>query len=243
MRRCTDIQEIATINNKIYIYGSGFRAKILAHFCLKRGMMIEGFLTTTYQRANTLYGIPLECFWDKIEAESIENATLLIAVQEKYWDEITKTLNIAGVRDENIVYIDYKAIAKSSEQIEEMLSCQQVYNGLADSVSKILYCQGTKYRLTNDYSYFLDCFDAMCGKEEMPIYEEYISFAQWLKEKKHKENKKVLLYVPTNFWVEFALPRLKEMGIGIDCIVSDNDNLCKKLKYGVPIISLEAGAK
>ena len=166
-------------------------------------------------------------------------------MQEKHCDAIEKTLRVFNVPEQQMIYLDYCGMLKAENtDVEKMIQSQDVWNVLGDEQSKMIYKQGTKYRLTEDYSYFLEHIGEMFEDKDVLHMEGMLSFAEWSKERKYaEEDKRIALYVPNRFWLGFAYPRLKEMGVRIDCICTDNEEMCNKLLFYVPTISLETAAK
>ena len=227
----------------ICIYGTGFRAKFLYHYLNIEEKDVYAFVTTRRENRDLLYDIPVKQIWDMVKTTNLKHFIFVIAVQEKYWTEIKKTLAALGVSLENVYCLDYRSILADEEAVKELIEDTGVYRKLQDEKSRIIWRQGVKYRLTNDYSYFLQDLAFYFERSDCIQYNHSINLAEWLANAHHREGKNIGLYVPSNWWLNTSYPRFKEMGIEIDCICMENEKLCNRLAYGVPVISLQRAAE
>lgn len=226
----------------ICIYGTGFRAKFLYHYLSNKGRKIYAFVTTGKEDIDVLYQKPVKQIWDVAEETDLCSFTFVLAVQEAYWAEIRKVLEALGAFPENICCADYKSMLADEKIAEIMIKDTEIYRRLQDEKSRIIWGQGVKYRLTNDYSFFLKDIGKYFEPEDCLQYENSNNLAEWLAKGCHKERKKTGVYAPSNFWINFTCLRLLEMGVTIDCICTEDEKMYRRLAYGIPVVPLAYGA-
>lgn len=255
MKRINSLNEILDCGQNFYIYGTGFRAKLLYRFLIRNGRKVRGFLTTGKEKRESLYHRPVRQIWDIADEnegpgknpvyDKDGGVKIILAVQERFWDEITRLLDVLRIPTGNQYCMDYAGMLSVNEsEIDRILACTEVYGYLQDWQSRLIFRSGVMYRLTNDYSYFLKRTESFYQPESILKKDRLISLADWIAGQHYLDpQKKIALYAPAGIWIGFSYPRLKEMGIRIDCICTNQEDLQRKVFYGIPAVSLEDGAK
>lgn len=228
----------------IYLYGTGFCAKSVYYF-LKRRMdqgEVKGFVQTKRTEEQVM-GLPVLTVWE-FSRLAQKDTYLILAVQDKYQEEIINTLQVLGIT--NYCGLQWSELASGIDKMrkterERIWDAFPWYRYLQDAESKCVFHYAALAKMSCNIRYYL----AMHKESDAsPKYSggRHTSLGDWIGTGRYQEERDNFLYVPNWSLLNYFGPRFLEMGIRLRGICTDNVLLQETVWRGLPIVSLEKTA-
>ncbi len=237
--------ELVLTKKKVYIYGTGFCGKWIYMYLKGLKCNVTAFAQTKVS-AKEIFGVEVIDIWELCrQVKGEDDYICLIAVQNKYRDEIATCLSGLGITE--FVQFDFKRIAKDAvkDNYADFWNKFDIYNNLGDAESKVTYQYGCAAKLSCDISYYLDLHMSPCISSYITDnhVEGFGRVDDWVKRGGHRANHDILLYVPNMRWLKFLMPRVNEMGLKVKAICTDDASLIGRILYKKVVISIKDAAQ
>lgn len=233
------LERVSHLEGDIYLYGTGFCAKSVYYFLKSRtDKSVKGFIQTRRTEEQVM-GLPVLSVWE-FSKNILSNAYVVIAVQDKYQNEISNTLQRLNISE--YCGLNWKKLAGSIYEMKDadrdrLWRCFPWYSNLQDAESRLVFTCAMLAKLSCDICYYLK----MQKQSETSVHKENDgrTIADWVRDESYLEEKENFLYVPNKTVLNYFGLRFLEMGFSLKGICTDYELLSGTIWRGLPVWGLE----